>query len=470
MHVAPPFIFSLLLLCNYASAATYVDKGRRKFGDCVTQCKSEGWILPTVETAAEHDELFSSLSGPPDGVWLGLLNPTGTGVTRMKDSSSTYLNWKNDEPNDIDQGYEACVGSDKDGWYDVPCANWESQCICKNETATATEDFDTLYSAVTSADGGVSVGTDYFRFYQWKDLPSCSAACQGKEWVLPTVKDAAANTKLNNAFPNTQIWLGIINPEEKTIHRMTSGDNTYTNWKEGEPNNNDNWNEPCVMMNFGGIQDYTGQWYDAPCTDFRSACVCEKSTATVASNWATLVEDGKERVRIFSGKDVGGDYYRFDEHLTGPGCSEACIDKGWVLPIVESKEENNELKDLAPREQIWLGMANPHGKDIVRMTDSSSTYKNWFGGEPNNHEGANEVCMQMNFPLFEIDFSGKWFDVNCWDWRSVCICKKSSAKPVSSWAQMLKDGTETRRAGAIPQVNNWLVWVAAVAFGLFLAP
>eukprot|EP01006_Ploeotia_vitrea_P024442 TRINITY_DN57242_c0_g1_i1.p1 TRINITY_DN57242_c0_g1~~TRINITY_DN57242_c0_g1_i1.p1 ORF type:complete len:435 (-),score=36.59 TRINITY_DN57242_c0_g1_i1:189-1493(-) len=419
----------------------------KTFAGCSSACLSRGLILPTIENQNENTQLGNvkdpDLPNDSQRIWLGMLRE-GDSFTRMRTSSSSYTNFGAE--GDAATRHMNCVVMRHDTKWDANQCREDDRALCVCEKGTATP-IATWNNLVDMSVMGESYD-NYFKFYEGAKISACTSWCQRQGWVLPTVESEAENTELNTAFENTgiEVLLGMINTEGTAVTRMTASTSSYTNWRSGEPND-DRGAELCVKNG----EDKQG-WFDESCAGSFS-CVCKKGAATPTAEWAGLADAAAV------GQNVGAKYFKMHQRMTMPACSAACVERGWVIPTVENQEENEALHDISPQQQIWVGVLNPHGKSLTRMTLSDSSYKNWEDGEPNDFEASNESCVHVNLELFGVT-NGKWHDVNCWDARAICVCEKDAGTPIAEWNNMLKEAQdirESRVGSGAATSKNWFV-------------
>ena len=70
-------------------------------------------------------------------------------------------------------------------------------------------------------------------------------------------------------------WIGINDiATEGEFQYATGGDLVYTNWNNGQPNNNNN-KEDCVVISNSDTSWFDpGSWFDTPCSD-QYPSICE---------------------------------------------------------------------------------------------------------------------------------------------------------------------------------------------------
>jgi hypothetical protein len=94
---------------------------------------------------------------------------------------------------------------------------------------------------------------------------------------LVTVNDSAEQVWLNQTFSQSDLWIGFNDIANEGNWVWTSGESvTYTNWANGEPNNNGN--EDVAVMNWNG-----SQWNDLPASGWTIQGIAEIPTPEPAT-------------------------------------------------------------------------------------------------------------------------------------------------------------------------------------------
>ena len=117
--------------------------------------------------------------------------------------------------------------------------------------------------------------------YQFCDTPlswdEASASCTSMSYELITIDDGEENTwarQTANLYNPSRYWIGLNDLENEGTFVWPDGSTpTYTNWRNGEPNNAGN--EDCTEV-YGD-----GGWNDLPCTRIYPY-ICENNCDSVA--------------------------------------------------------------------------------------------------------------------------------------------------------------------------------------------
>jgi hypothetical protein len=94
---------------------------------------------------------------------------------------------------------------------------------------------------------------------------------------------------------------------------------------------------------------------------------------------------------------------------TWPLAQAACRASGYRLAAVDGPEEQAALAGLLAA-QSWIGATDAASEGTFAWENgSTSTYANWFPGEPNDL-GPDEDCVKIQH---DAPFDGRWNDVSC---------------------------------------------------------
>ncbi|XP_062283485.1 macrophage mannose receptor 1-like [Scomber scombrus] len=179
------------------------------------------------------------------------------------------------------------------------------------------------------------------------------------------------------------VWIGLYDDKQLNSWRWSDRDAEveFTNWKEGEPNNYMSVEHCTEMYN-------TGKWNDER---------CDRTLRAVCSS-----------VR---GSDVT--FILITRPMSWTEAQSYCRANYTDLATVRNEAQNQEVKDLAGGEIVWIGFF----RDSWKWSDgSNSSFRYWASGEPNNYRGKEEDCVAMNF-----NRSGLWEDWTC-DQNKPFIC------------------------------------------------
>ncbi|KAK0140766.1 Macrophage mannose receptor 1 [Merluccius polli] len=116
-------------------------------------------------------------------------------------------------------------------------------------------------------------------------------------------------------------------------------------------------------------------------------------------------------------------YKPFDVMATWPSARQACQGLGAELASILSMTEQSFVESYLymATNDVWTGLHDPRQMGMYVWSDGHmTTFTHWAPGEPNNHIGFNEDCVEM------LHQSGRWNDVACTELNTY-ICKMPKA-------------------------------------------
>ncbi|XP_063736062.1 C-type mannose receptor 2-like isoform X1 [Eleginops maclovinus] len=196
-------------------------------------CIKEHTALAQIQNMENATAMMNiQTAGFTDKAWIGLSNtPVWTWVDG---EPATYLKWEIDQPDNIDTD-EYCVKINGAGRWGLANCSLKKPFVCQDEV-----DLDKLYEST--------------RDMTWNDAKT---SCKESGRFLVTIPDPQVNSKVKLNAQKTEIWIGLSKP--KLWYWSEPGENHFTNWKEGQPDNS-NGEESCAAV---ALKD--GTWTDEPC-------------------------------------------------------------------------------------------------------------------------------------------------------------------------------------------------------------
>ncbi|KAI1901236.1 hypothetical protein AGOR_G00032220 [Albula goreensis] len=191
-----------------------------------------------------------------------------------------------------------------------------------------------------------------------------------------------------------EAWIGLYDDRDSWQWSLaergfySEGQTEFRNWASREPNNY-NGSEHCVEMYT------TGLWNDCCCDDEfnRRPFICY---------------DGGAAQR----------YILITESKTWREAQSYCRENHTDLASVRNQAENQEIQQIAGEMAVWIGLF----RESWKWSDqSSSSYRYWRSGEPNN-AGGNEKCGEV--------WLGYWNDANC-ELKKAFICSAAEEREKS---------------------------------------
>ncbi|CAK6982039.1 macrophage mannose receptor 1-like, partial [Scomber scombrus] len=253
-----------------------------------------------------------------------------------------FTNWAKGEPSNYGSGQYCTEMSDTGEWNDLPCA-LTRQAVCSSVR-------DVTFILI-------------LRPMSWTEAQSY---CRANYTDLATVRNEAENQEVKNLTDGEKVWIGLFRDSWK----WSDGSNSsFRYWASGEPHNNVG-KEDCVAVNF----NHSGGWEDWNC-GYNKPFICSKDVTFIL----------------------------ITRPMSWTEAQSYCRANYTDLATVRNEAENQEVKNLAGGQSVWIGLF----RDSWKWSDgSNSFFRYWVSGEPNNYRGK-KACVAMNFHR-----SGRWGDWN----------------------------------------------------------
>ncbi|XP_062372371.1 complement component C1q receptor-like isoform X2 [Sardina pilchardus] len=227
-----------------------------------------------------------------------------------------------------------------------------------------------------------SVSRQFHVVMEKKNWTEAQQYCREKFTDLATIDDMTENmkvkSKIHEAGAGDWAWIGLKRGDwqwslaDRDFYRENEAE--FRNWNPGEPNGEDA-GEECVIM-----EGAHGKWYDDSCSYTRPFICYDGGDST---HPYVLVTDKKNRA----------------------GALSYCREKHTDLASVRNQAENDQIEQMrvagAPGDVVWIGLFRAAWSEW--SDGSSSSFRYWNSGEPNN---VGVVCTQI-MP------SGQWSDEHC---------------------------------------------------------
>lgn len=175
----------------------------------------------------------------------------------------------------------------------------------------------------------------------------------------------------------------------------------YTNWDNGEPNDNGVSADKGVFMNYWEYlgaeppwqvtSEHLGRWHDGNGEALQLSYVCERPQGVMCPvAWTSF----RQSCYWHSGEDL----------QTYAQAQASCGEEGAQLVTIMDQAENLRVQRLCGRKSCWIGLhrRQPPSQDWVWANDTSigqvsawKGYTNWDVGEPDN--SAEEDAVFMNY-------------------------------------------------------------------------
>lgn len=232
----------------------------------------------------------------------------------------------------------------------------------------------------------------------WDESRSWCQANLGSD--LASITNEDENTYINNVLSSQYLngWIGLHDDNAGADwHWMDGANYDYTNWMDGEPNNQDGV-EHCGEIRASDYY-YSGKWNDMPC-DLLNSFVCKTSVKTCPQSWT-----------LHNGKC----YYASNFEVTWSVAREKCKEFNTEADLVSihSEAESDFFGDVLTHSSLgtWIGYTYDSDSGQWVWSDGQpSNYSNWNDGEPNNLE--DEACTEI-IDAVGWDTHAKWNNMPC---------------------------------------------------------
>ncbi|XP_044179134.1 macrophage mannose receptor 1-like [Acropora millepora] len=359
--------------------------------------------LVTIDDQYEQAFLIMAISGRQSHFWIGLNDFLTEGTFYWTDSSIiTFTNWNTGQPSKKGHVFPTCVSM-------TPSGRWKNR-ECGQ---------------------------------RWGYI------CEAGE---PHISPSGLNHRIIEA--------GYTWSDESPV--------TFLNWYPGEPNNLNNA-ENCADMDVAN-----SLWNDVKCTSLRGY-ICKQPLGSVPSTifpttltgpncaarngFICKIRKGEPHISPSVLGSCPSGWIKFDQHCylfrdtyhdrrTWTSARYKCLRQGANLLSITSKQEQDFISHHFTDNrhgQVWLGLNHRIIEAGYTWSDESPvTFLNWYPGEPNNLNNA-ENCADMDVA------NSLWNDVKCTSLRGY-ICKQ----PLEcSGALGMVDGSLRNKINA----SSWISYV-----------
>ena len=290
----------------------------------------------------------------------------------------------------------------------------------------------------------------------WQNAQAVASSNGG---YLAIVNDASENAFLANLLTIQSAYIGLSDHITEGQFQWVDGSPvTYTNWYAGQPNdfnqnqdyvemlNNGEWNDqynyspleyimevPCSGIvqtagptpgNYLPTGSYTVEYTvfdgcndgvacsfditvepslsiecpeDVTLTSTNNSMVVNWQTPTASSCCSNCSNGGTIPGYIYMGNHNGHNYYCSNSPLTWLNAQDACSDQGGYLAVINDAEENAFLSNILTIQSAYIGLSDHVNEGQFQWVNGeSSSYTNWFAGQPNNYNNQQDFCEMMN--------------------------------------------------------------------------
>ena len=372
-------------------------------------CEKIGGHLATVTSANENStisSLLSSVSNPY--YYLGGTDKAKEGtwkwITGESFSTSIYTNWNSGEPNNTDGNENYLVINNTSGkWNDYRENNVSAikGFICE---------FGGNYIPIKTT---VENGHIYSLFNEklsWSDAESACVAMGGHLVSITSSDEQLIVENLLKYGAMDYYWIGATDKDSEGVWKwIDSGEvfwrgrsngtsSGFSNWKSGEPNNNNDNNGEDYAYIYNNESPF-GKWNDSSSTS--CAFICEVDTNNINYN-ASYCYNGNK-------------YEIYDKSLSWNDAKIVAEMKGGHLVTITSESEQSFLNTIITgnnKTKYWIG-AIDYSPDYSLywrwVTGEKFEYSNWQVKNPDNG-ASEEFFAHLRTDNLEYLSIGEWND------------------------------------------------------------
>ncbi|XP_029941424.1 macrophage mannose receptor 1-like [Salarias fasciatus] len=387
----------------------------KNWANAEAECVKEQGHLASFHSEEEFSFLIAHMPGE---AWVGLNDRTTEGHFVFTDGTQAdFLPWGKGQPDIYED--EDCVHVQGTGQLDPGKLN--------DDSCTSRKDYICKKGWNEKCGSWMSDPyNDYcylFNYYSMRTWAEARADCVNQGGDLVSITDPFEQAFIQGVIQQSptgvSLWMGGFHSTNEGGWEWIDGSPfRYVHWNAGDPDNYDGEDCLSILIN-------NGYWNDDKCERNRGY-ICKRRGNTPKP---PLPHD---ELRC-----PGNDWYEFGEFCYKPfserktwhGARQACRAQGAELVSVLSMAEQNWLEsylDMATSD-MWTGLNDLAFSGLFMWSDEHlTTFTYWAPGEPNNHEGLQDGCVEMSHQ------TGRWNDVACTELNSY-ICKQAKAHyPVPS--------------------------------------
>jgi len=353
-------------------------------------CVDLGAELASVHSREENTFLYY-LCGSNDSCWLGFSDAEVEGVWEWRDGSNVqYLNWGDNETNDVSNHDYASIGGPFGRWTDMSDEQANTYAICEKNGTVPFFNSSPCYGNLC-----------YYQTPSQMTWEEANSTCFSLGAELASVHSLEKNTHLYIICGSeNNCWVGFNDVAVEGEWEWSDGSNVeFTNWEDGEPNNKNNA-DYAVIVGETSLWNDMGGSYDA-------YAICQKSDTIPAIVWSECYGTSC--------------YYKTPSKMLWTEANMTCVGLGVELASIHSLLESTFLFNLCGDDNdCWIGLTDEQVEGNWEWTDGSSfDYENWASGQPDNHWGQHYVALLKNK-------NGRWYD-SSESFQAYAICMKSAA-------------------------------------------
>jgi hypothetical protein len=244
--------------------------------DAYRFCEKKGGHLVTVDSQDEEEIVYEiqKMYSPYDKMWLGATDEYSEGTWKwITGESINYKNWADGEPNDDNDEDYMMMYKSNGKWNDVADSAksglYTYSFICEYDSQLEMPKF-TVAKTFEYNDNKYEV---YSNIVDWQ---TANNLCNQKGGHLVTIGSLEENNAIIRniqGLSNERYWIGLTDVKAEGMWNWINGESgTYSNWNNGEPNNDGG------MEDYGEIIASSGKWNDMAgyfCTHRNIGFICE---------------------------------------------------------------------------------------------------------------------------------------------------------------------------------------------------
>ncbi|KAK3582968.1 hypothetical protein CHS0354_027084 [Potamilus streckersoni] len=386
-------------------------------------CVSRGGQLACIDSLEEQTFITNHLTGfKSPGLWIGATNlNVRSGFQWIDGNGFAFINWAPGEPNNVNNnehcGEMITGGPLRSKWNDINCENQRGY-ICEKTWGTTTMTVTHAQPPPGQVYGcpndQMAYGDSCYLFKQmvstWNDALSY---CRQNGLELASIRDENEQNFVYSQLQAgsgleymNQYWVGLNDMQIQMTFQWTDNSPvSYTNWRNGEPNNWNSRREDCVT-----IYQTDGTWNDEKCDDQRNGFVCKTKQTVMPASSSTAQPTG---CSIPGSKPYG--YYCYVAISSRAGtqadAESFCRSQGTGGGLAEISDSHQQAFLASQLSSLtgtyWIGLKDRSNNGTYTWESGNSlTYTAWNFNHTGNERGTC-VSLSTRKPV------GVWLNIPC---------------------------------------------------------
>ncbi|KAI4903512.1 hypothetical protein NFI96_027557 [Prochilodus magdalenae] len=391
-------------------------KQQKTWSEALSFCREVGGDLLSIHS---DDDINRESIMYSSAAWIGYsIQDAAVGFTWSDGSASSYENWEEGEPNDLNN-LEKCVTirirwwRHKGQWNDLQCedkADW----LCQIEKGVTPKEVEITERTYNTTDDGWIIFKDN-QYYTHRgtsvSMEEARSFCKHRHGDLVVINDEEERIFVwhQAVISYDDVYIGMIVDLDKSVMWMDGSPVVFQAWEQNHPAflNNE---ERCVKMTRS-----QGLWESVNCGDYENF-ICKRSGSVPVNTTAAPTQAPK-----------GGcapDWIKFQdkcykvelEPKTWTDARTYCIESGGNLASVSYALQQAFLNtkmahDITP--DLWIGFSNLAGRRFKWTDGSPVKFTNWLT-ESSEFYGMENMCTAMGGSQTRKQL-GKWIKKDCND-------------------------------------------------------